>query len=164
MATVWNTPQKPAERATCLRTSMEELLLNFYEAAGVTPGVPLRASSDLLADNFQGCFFVRSTSELHCFDKAHVVNAKVTPGTPHKVTCQFLSMSAASEDEEGVLVRYAAGFRYGSSVTIRRGMMKAVPKNGEWVLRSLDEDVRVVVIAPPKRPAAASDRPRVWFL
>ena len=164
MATVSNTPHQPAERATCLRTAMEELLLNFYDAAGVTPGVPLRASSDILADNFQGCFFVRATSELQCFDKEHVVNAKVTPGTPHKVACQFLSMSAASEDEEGIVIRYAAGFRYGASITIRRGMMKALPKNGEWVLRSLDEDVRVVVLSAAKRPTAPIDRPRVWFL
>jgi hypothetical protein len=164
MATVWNTPDKPAERATCLRTQMEELLLSFYDAAGITPGVPSRASSELLADNFQGCFFVRATSELHCFDKAHVLNAKVTPGTPHKVICQLMSMSAATEDEEGVVIRYAAGFRYGSSVTIRRGMMKAVPKNGEWMLRSLDEDVRVVVLPAVRRLAASLDRPRVWFV
>ena len=163
MATAWNSPQQPAERATCLRTAMEELLLNFYDAAGITPGVPLRASSDLLADNFQGCFFVRSNSELQCFDKAHVLNANVTPSIPHKVACQFMSMSAAAEDEEGVTVRYAAGFRQGGSVTIRRGMMKAVPKNGEWLLRSLDEDVRVVVL-PAARRTAPLDRPRVWFI
>jgi hypothetical protein len=163
MATAWNTPQQPAERATCLRTQMEELLLNFYDAAGITPGVPSRASSDLLADNFQGCFFVRATLELQCFDKAHVLSAKAVAGAPHKAVCQFLSMSAPTEDDEGIVIRYAAGFRYGPSVTIRRGMMKAVPKNGQWVLRSLDEDVRILVL-PAARKSTALDRPRLWFI
>lgn len=61
-----------------LRLDMEELLFDFYSIAGLAPrrGYPVSAV-DLLTDDFRGRIFHRATSELLCFDKSVMVEAKL---------------------------------------------------------------------------------------
>jgi hypothetical protein len=74
-------------------------------------------------------------------------------------------MNAAYTADGCVAVAYAAAFRYGRFSMVRRGAFKAVETEHGWALRSLDEDVRVVLLPETRRKLRnPSDQPRVWIL
>ena len=157
-------PEISSERR--IRTQMEELLFDFYSVVGVAPRRPYPVmANDLLSDNFVGRFFIATTSELMCFNKAQMLAAKVGRGDMQRPCAQLLSMNLLYGADGSMSVNYAAAFRYGQTAMIRRGALKAVEGAHGWALRSVDEDVRVIVLAESKRKLSAkSDRPRIWIL
>ena len=166
MATLTAIPQvtKP-KPSSVLRIRMEELLMDFYSVVGVAPRRPYPVNAaDLLASDFEGQFFIQTTSELMVFSKAQMLASKVGRGELQRPTCQMLSMSATREEDGVVGVIYAAAFRFGQTAQVRRGSFKAARENGQWVLRSIDEDVRLVFLPEVCKKRVAADRPRVWVL
>jgi hypothetical protein len=151
-------------RYLSLRIELEELLFDFYSVVGIAPrrGYPLNAA-DLLADDFQGRFFIKATSELLCFDKQGMLKTKVS-GSAQRPGSQLVSMNMAHDDDGSVSVSYVAAFGHGQTATVRRGALKAVETASGWRLRSLDEDVRVILLPEPRKYLhSAPDQPRVWI-
>jgi hypothetical protein len=166
MATTTAIPALQASNGNVLRTQMEELLFDFYSVMGVATRrqYPVMAN-ELLTDNFQGRFFIQSSSELMCFSKAQMLASKVGRGGLQGPACQLTSMNASYTPDGCVAATYAAAFRYGQTSMVRRGAFKAVETEHGWSLRSLDEDVRVVLLPESRRKLRnPSDQPRVWIL
>lgn len=148
-----------------LRAAMEDLLDEFYRSVGVAPrDRAWTYASDLLAENFAGRFFLHSSSELLCFDRSQILGARLGLGDLPPQS-RLLTMSAPSEKEGFVFANYVAAFRYGRTLIRRRGTIKAFQENAAWKIRSVDEDVRVILL-PQERAKfrAPSDQPRIWFL
>jgi hypothetical protein len=147
-----------------LRLELEELLFDFYSIAGLAPrrGYPV-AAADLLTDDFQGRIFNRATSELLCFDKALMLEAKLK-GSVLRPGSQLLSMNLIHHEDGSVSVSYVAAFRHGQTSLVRRGALRAVESGSGWRLASLDEDVRVLLMPEPRKFLRTTpDQPRVWI-
>ncbi len=153
------------QAGSALRESMEELLINFYSVVGVAPRrtYPVDAA-ELLADDFEGQFFIQTSSELMVFSKAQMLAAKVGRGESQRPSCQMLSLSVVAGTNGVSTVVYAAAFRFGQTAQVRRGSFKASQGTGGWKLQSIEEDVRVVLLPERSRRQVAADRPRVWIL
>lgn len=147
-----------------LRTRIEELLFDFYSLVGVAPRRPEAApATDLLADNFQGRFFLQSTSELLCFDKGQIVTAQLRVGDAQRPGSQLINLSLVRDEDGSVSANYAVALRHGQTALLRRGTLKAIETVRGWAIRSVDEDVRVIVLPEPRRRRTAFDQPRVWI-
>ena len=167
MATFINIPPVAEPKpSNDLRSQMEELLVDFYSVMGVAPRRAYAVNAaDLIADDFQGRFFIASTSELMVFTKAEMLASKVGRGEINRPSSQLLSLTANLSEDGIASVVYAVAYRFGQTAQVRRGSFKASRQNDSWVLRSIDEDVRLVILPEIKRPrAAAADRPRLWIL
>lgn len=167
MATMTTTPALPKlPTEGSLRTRMEALLLGFYSVVGIVPRRNHPLPNNLLTESFQGRFFIAATSELICYSKEQMLNARVGRGGTQRPQTQLLSMHVVRESEGRVTVTYVAAFRYGCTATVRRGSFKAVETLNGWSLRSIDEDVRVVLLFDNRRRmyVPPADRPRVWIL
>jgi hypothetical protein len=165
MATKLALSELPAiSKRLSLRLELEELLFDFYSIAGLAPrrGYSVNAA-ELLTNDFQGRIFHRASSELLCFDKAVMVEAKLK-GSAVRPSSQLLSMNLVQHPNGLVSVSYVAAFRHGQTSTVRRGALQAVESGSGWKLASLDEDVRVVLMpAPRKYLRTTPDQPRVWI-
>jgi len=155
--------KRPAEDN--LRVQLEELLFDFYSVVGVAPRRPYPVvAADLLTDNFQGRFFISATSELMYFTKAQMLASKVGRGDAQSPASELVSMNLVQAADGTVSVSYAASFCYGQTAMIRRGTLKAVETPHGWALRSVDEDVRVIILADIRRKlCVTADRPRIWI-
>ncbi len=149
---------------TSIRSTMEKLLFDFYSVVGIAPRRGyLIVPGELLADSFQARFFIRATSELLCFDKQQMLTAKVGENA-QRPGSQLVSMNLVEDGNGCVLVSYVAAFRCGQTATVRRGAFQAVDFSHGWQLRSLDEDVRVILLPEPRKfIRTAHDQPRVWI-
>jgi hypothetical protein len=149
---------------TSIRSTMENLLFDFYSVVGIAPRRGyLIVPGELLADSFQARFFIKATSELLCFDKQQMLTAKVA-GNAQRPGSQLLSMNFVHDGNGCVSVSYVAAFRHGQTATVRRGAFQAVDLSHGWQLRSLDEDVRVLLMPEPRKYIrTAPDQPRVWI-
>ncbi|ABF41835.1 hypothetical protein Acid345_2834 [Candidatus Koribacter versatilis Ellin345] len=149
-----------------LRSQMEDLLIDFYSVVGVAPrrAYPVNAA-DLLADDFQGRFFIQSSSELMVFSKAQMLASKVGRGEINRPVSRLVSLSAKLCEDGIASVVYAVAYRFGQTAQVRRGSFKASLQGENWVLHSIDEDVRLVILPEVKRTqSVAADRPRLWIL
>jgi len=149
-----------------LRSQMEELLIDFYSVVGVAPrrSYPVNAA-DLLADDFQGRFFIASSSELMVFSKAQMLASKVGRGEINRPSSQLLSLTAKLCEDGGATVVYAVAYSFGQTAQVRRGSFKASKQDEKWLLRAIDEDVRLVILPEVKRPRQVpADHPRLWIL
>lgn len=148
-----------------LQARMEDLLGEFYRTVGVAPRDRAWAyASDLLADKFEGRFFLRSSSELLCFDRSQILGARLGLGDLPPQS-QLLSMSAPAEKEGNVFADYVAAFRYGRTLILRHGTLKAEQGTGQWKIRSVDEDIRTTLLPEARAKVRnPSDQPRIWFL
>jgi hypothetical protein len=143
-----------------LRLQMEVLLGEFYSAVGIAPrDYPSTYVAELLADNFEGRFFMRASSELLCFDKQQILTARLGLGDV-RPTSRLLSLELSTITADSLSATYCAVLRYGQSAIFHHGSLKAEQSNGRWMLRSIDEDVRLM---PESRINPHSDRPRVWI-
>jgi hypothetical protein len=149
---------------TSIRSTMEKLLFDFYSVVGIAPRRGyLIVPGELLADSFQARFFIQATSELLCFDKQQMLTAKVS-GNAQRPGSQLLSMNLVHDDNGCISVSYVAAFRHGQTATVRRGAFQAVDLSHGWQMRSLDEDVRVILMPEPRKYLrTAPDQPRVWI-
>lgn len=167
MATVtYNPTLNPLDPALILRTQMEELLFDLYSVVGVAPRRPYPVvAGDLLASEFQGRFFIQTTSELLCFDRDQMLASKVGRGDFQRPNLQLVSMIASCESDSAVSVNYTAAFRYGQTCTVRRGTFRAIKRADRWQIISMDEDVRVLVLPESgHRHDGRPDRPRIWII
>lgn len=160
------TIRRPPEQqqAQSLRAQMEELLFAFYHLAGIAPGTSSKSADEMLSDDFQARLFLRVRSEMLNLDKAKLQGATAPFGVPDEALYPLFTMELADVDSESLSIRYVVGFRYGSMSTLRRGLMKAVPQQGKWMLRSIEEDVREVLLSAARGSSKALDRPRLWFV
>lgn len=154
-------PEQP--EAQSLRAHMEGLLFAFYSLAGVTTKSSSRQADDVLSDDFQGRCFLRVSSEMIIFDRSKLAEVKLASGTPQEALYPLFEMELADADQHSLSIRYLVAFRYGSMVTLRRGLMKVIPQQGKWVLRSIEEDVREVLLSAASSRKSL-DRPRLWFV
>ena len=146
-----------------LRSQMESLLGDFYNAIGVAPGrFPVANATDLLTDDFEARFFMCASWELMSFNKSQMLSARIGLADV-RPTSRLLSLNVTNATEENVCVSYCASLRYGQSAIFHRGTLNAIKQDGRWVIRSIEEDVRVKVM-PQSRINRSSDRPRVWIL
>ncbi len=159
-------PVANPESSNDLRSQMEELLIDFYSVVGIAPRrfYPVHAVS-LLADDFQGRFFIASTSELMVFSKAQMLASQVGRGELNRPASQLISLTATI-DEKGIAnVVYSVAYRFGQTAQVRRGSFKASEQNEKWALHAIDEDVRLIILPEVKRlRSVAADRPRLWIL
>jgi hypothetical protein len=152
------------QSSSALRLQMEQLLVDFYTIIGIMPPRPNAAiAADLLAEDFQGLFFSRTTSETLVFNKSQLLasNAARSDGQP---SSELLSLNAMTEENGVIALSYSAAFRVGHTVTVRRGSLKAARAGERWMLRAVEEDVRVFVIPEASKPRGSADRPRIWIV
>lgn len=146
-----------------LRLQLESLLGDFYSAVGIAPRqYPSVYATELLADNFEGRFFMHAAFELLCFDKGQMLSARLGLGDV-RPTSRLLSLDLATVAGDSISATYCAVLRYGQSAIFHRGTMKVVQNDGHWIIRSIDEDVRVRLM-PESHITRRSDRPRIWIL
>lgn len=164
MATMSDITALSQVSTSAVRLQMEELLFDFYSAVGASPRRPFAGNaSDLLADDFEGRFFSRDSSELSCFDKPQMLVADFGH-RDLRPNSQLIDLRAGSVTDSLISVNYEAAFRYGQTLIVRRGTFKAVMTHAGWALRSIDEDMRVTLLPESRRRLrAASDLPRVWI-
>jgi hypothetical protein len=156
-----------SEQATssALRTELENLLLDLYSVVGVAPQRPYEViPADLLTEDFQGRIFIRTSSELMSFNKTQMLAAKLARGGTAQPESQLLSMEVSKAADGSVTAVYAAAFRAQQTATVRSGSFQAVKPGERWMLRSIDEDVRVILMPEATGPRVANDHPRVWFI
>lgn len=158
--------RRPPEQheAQSLRAQMEELLFAFYHLAGIISGAQTRTAEDVLSADFQGRMFLRVSSQMISLDKAKLQGETPQYGVPSEALYPLFTMELADVDDQSLSISYVVAFRYGSMTTLRRGLMKVVPQQGKWMLRSIEEDVREVLLSAAKTSRKALDRPRLWFV
>ena len=155
-------PEQP--EAQSLRAHMEGLLFAFYELAGVTAATSTAQATEVLADDFQARCYLRVSAEMVALSRADIGKVKLASGTPQEALYPLFEMELADVDDHSLSIRYVVAFRYGSMVTLRRGLMKVVPHNGKWILCSVEEDVREVLLSAARSARKSLDRPRLWFV
>ena len=160
------TIRRPPEQqqAQSLRAQMEELLFAFYHLAGIISGTQTRSIDEVLSGDFQGRLFLRVSSQMIVLDKAKLQSSEMSYGAPNEALYPLFTMELADVDDQSLSISYVVAFRYGSMTTLRRGLMKVVPQQGKWILRSIEEDVREVLLSAAKTSRKALDRPRLWFV
>jgi hypothetical protein len=159
-----STPSREIEIRNCLRLQMEDLLQGFYSAVGVAPRQhPPANAGELLADNFRGQFFLRDSGEHVSFNKEQMLVSDLGH-RDIRPNAQLIALTSTCAADIFVSVNFAIAFRYGQTSVVRRGTFKAVKVHSGWALRSIDEEVRTVMLPESRRKLrTASDAPRVWI-
>ena len=149
-----------------LRMQMETLLFDFYGIVGVAPQRDHAAlANELLAEGFLGRFYIQATNESFSFNKTEMLGLPTGRLAQKPTVCQLITMKIADDGDADFSATYSVSLRYGQTLMVRRGVLKAIDAGMRLRLASIEEDVRLAELGKSvAKRSVAFDRPRIWIV